>query len=117
MFGLLDEKVFLVYKFERRKSTLRLRISKYNQNTHKCCTVIYLFFYITFYRMGEYPRGDHYANMASNLASITRTVDCMKSAHGHWAECFRIVDTVLTKVVQVQQLHMDLMWDLCKFSS
>lgn len=34
---------------------------------------------------------------------------------GHWMECFRVIDNVFTKVVQIQQLHMDLIWFCCSF--
>lgn len=51
-----------------------------------------------------------------NPADIMGTVDCTRSTRDCWIECFRIVDTVLTKVIQVQRLHMNLMCEFVEFS-
>lgn len=59
--------------------------------------------------MGEYLRED-YAGLANKVSSLTSTVNHMKTDQSHWIECFRIVDAVITKLTQVQQLHMDSIW-------
>lgn len=62
--------------------------------------------------MGEYSR----ATLASNLATIPGNGDRLKSMEERWMECFRIVDTVLAKVVHVQRLHMSLICEFVAFS-
>lgn len=60
--------------------------------------------------MGEYPQGVH--NTFANHPSPTG----LKTAENRCRECFCTVDTILTKVIQVQRLHMNLIGDFVAIS-
>lgn len=63
--------------------------------------------------MGEYIRDGPNVTLRNNLGTIMgAAAGRTKITENHWIECFRIVDTVLTKVIQVQRLHMNL---ICEF--
>lgn len=66
--------------------------------------------------MGEYLRGSHDLTLSSNTATSTGNLDSTKTSEDCWIECFRVVDTVLAKVVQVQRLHMNLFCEFVEFS-
>lgn len=57
--------------------------------------------------MGEYPRQGVHAT----LTNSKRT----KTDQSYWTEGFRVVDTIFTKMTQIQKLHMNLIWHLYLF--
>lgn len=66
--------------------------------------------------MGDYRRPDNSTSI-NDLLDLTHTVNCIKIDQKHWVKCFisslQTVETLFTSVTQIQQLHMDVIWNCC----
>lgn len=62
--------------------------------------------------MGEYQLRDKYDALANELTNLKSTLKRTQIDQNRLAECYHIVDTIIIKILQIQQLHMDIIWNM-----